>query len=151
MTNCSSGTYQSFPGFVGTDSFDYAVEACTSPLGPCYLASATVTVTVTEGSVDMVCVQNNPVSQFSQTGKEGTITINFTGNITAHTNKAVKVCPGTTLKYQTSSTKGPVVCKVKNNTSSGNGSLRINDHLKCTDKPAGKDKVNFKVKSGVTK
>jgi hypothetical protein len=61
----------------------------------------------------------------------------------------VKLCPGTTLKYQTSSTQGPVVRKVKNNTTRNSGSLKINDHLKCTDKPAGKDKVGFKVKSGV--
>jgi uncharacterized Zn-binding protein involved in type VI secretion len=77
------------------------------------------------------------------------LSITFTGNITTHTNKVVKVCPGTTLKYQTSSTKGPVVCQVKNNTTRGSGSLKINDHIKCTDKPAGKDKVHFKVKSGV--
>jgi uncharacterized Zn-binding protein involved in type VI secretion len=61
----------------------------------------------------------------------------------------VKVCPGTTLDYQSTSTQGPVICKIKNSTTRGSGSLKINDHLKCTDKPAGKDKVHFKVKSGV--
>ena len=105
---------------------------------------------VTEGQVDTVCVQNNHISHFTQTGKEGSLTISFTGNITSHTNKVVKVCPGTKLTYTTSSTQGPVVCKVKDNTTRGSGILRINDHLKCTDKPAGKDKVGFKVKSGVS-
>jgi hypothetical protein len=148
--DCSSGTYQSNPGFIGTDSFFYNATICPTPTGPCYVDSDTVTVAVTEPLPTDPCLAQYPVSQFSQTGKEGTLTISITGNITAHANKVVKVCPGTTLKYQTSSTKGPVVCKVKNNTTRGSGSLKINDHLKCTDKPAGKDKVNFKVKSGVS-
>jgi alpha-tubulin suppressor-like RCC1 family protein len=145
-SNCASGTYQSNPGFIGTDSFTYIANDGQNDSNP-----GTVTVAVFERSADQICVQNNPVSQFTQTGKDGTLTISFTGNITAHTNKAVKVCPGTTLKYQTSSTKGSVVCQVKNNTTRGSGNLKINDHIKCTDKPAGKDKVHFKVKSGVSK
>jgi uncharacterized Zn-binding protein involved in type VI secretion len=79
----------------------------------------------------------------------GTVTIRFTGNITSHSNKVVKVCPGTKLNYITTSTQGPVVCQVRNNTTRGSGLLKINDHIKCTDRPAGKDKVGFKVKSGV--
>jgi hypothetical protein len=141
---CRSGTYMPAPGFIGNDTFTYQAtkNGFASNMG-------TVAVAVTEGPVDQICVQNNPVSQFSQTGKQGTLTISFTGNITSHTNKEAKVCPGTTLKYNATSTQGPVVCKVKNNTTRGSGSLKINDHLKCTDKPAGKDKVGFKVKSGV--
>ena len=143
-SDCSSGTYQSNPGFVGTDSFIYIANDGQFDSNP-----GTVTVAVTEGTVDQICVKNNPVSIFTQTGKQGTLTITFTGNITSHTNKEVKVCPGTTLSYKTASTKGPVVCRIKNNTAQGSGMLHINDHLKCTDKPAGKDKVWFKVKSGV--
>jgi hypothetical protein len=143
-SNCSSGTYQSNPGFIGTDSFTYIANDGQADSKP-----GTVTVAVTEGAVNQLCVQNYPLSQFTQTGKEGTLSITFTGNITSHTHKAVKVCPGTTLKYVATSTQGPVVCRVKNNTTPGSGSLKINDHMKCTDKPAGKDKVHFKVKSGV--
>ncbi len=143
--DCSAGTYQSKPGFIGADSFSYVASN-----NGFYRSYATVTVAVTEPGSDDACTRQYPISLFSQTGKDGTLTISFTGNITSHANKEVKVCPGTTLKYQASSTKGPVVCKVKNNTTRGSGSLKINDHLKCTDKPAGKDKVGFKVKSGVS-
>ena len=141
---CRSGTYMPAPGFIGNDVFTYQASK-----GSLVSNIGTVAVAVTEGPVDQICVQNNPVSQFSQTGKQGTLTISFTGNITSHTNKEVKICPGTILKYQASSTQGPVECKVRNNTTRGSGSLKINDHIKCTDKPAGKDKVWFKVKSGV--
>ena len=141
---CRSGTYMPAPGFIGNDVFTYQATK-----GSLVSNIGTVTVAVTEGPVDQVCVQHNPVSQFSQTGKQGTLTISFTGNITSHTNKEVRVCPGTALSYTTSSTLGPVVCRVRNNTTRGSGTLKINDHLKCTDKPAGKDKVYFKVKSGV--
>ncbi len=143
--DCSSGSYQSNPGFIGADSFSYVASN-----NGFYRSYATVTVAVTEPGSDDACTRQYPISLFSQTGKDGTLTISFTGNITSHANKEVKVCPGTTLKYQASSTKGPVVCKVKNNTTRGSGSLKINDHLKCTDKPAGKDKIYFKMKSGVT-
>ncbi len=144
--NCASGSYQSNPGFIGTDIFSYIANDGQVDSNP-----GLVTVAVTEPQGDPSCLKQYPVSQFSQTGKDGTLTIGFTGNITSHTNKEVKVCPGTTLKYQTSSTKGQVVCKVKNNTTRGSGVLKINDHIKCTDKPAGKDKIHFKVKSGVIK
>ena len=140
--DCSMGTYQSNAGFVGTDRFGYWANG--GRVG-------TVSVAVTEPPPSDQCLAQYLVSQFTQTGKEGTMNITFTGNITSHTNKEVKVCPGTTLSYKTTSTRGPVVCKVKNNTTAGIGFLRINDHIKCTDKPAGKDKVQFKVKSGVAK
>ena len=90
-----------------------------------------------------------PVSQFSQTGKQGTLSLSFSGNIVSHTNKTVNICPGTALSFQAQSSVGSVVCKIKNNVTTGSGTLKIRDHLKCTDKPAGKDKVGFKVKSGV--
>ncbi len=144
VSNCASGTYQSNPGFIGIDSFTYIANDGITDSNP-----ATVTVAVIDEGVFPPCLKQYPVSQFSQTGKQGSLSITFTGNIVSYTNKAVKVCPGTTLKYQTSSTQGPVVCKVKNNTTPGSGSLKINDNLKCTDKPSGKDKIYFKLKSGV--
>ena len=143
-SDCSGGTYQSKPGFIGTDTFYYMANDGQASSNP-----GAVTVEVIEGPVDKLCVQNNPVSQFTQTGRQGTLSITFTGNITSYTNKEVKACPGTVLNYKAISTQGPVVCKVRNNTTRASGLLRINDHIKCTDKPAGKDKIQFKVKSGV--
>jgi hypothetical protein len=145
-SDCSSGTYQSNPGFIGTDSFTYIANDGQLDSNP-----GTVTVAVTEPVPDTICTGLYPVTRFTQTGKQGSLTITFTGNITSHTNKEVKVCPGTTLSYTASSTKDVVKCKVKNSLNSGSGTLRIRDHLKCTDKPGGKDKVQLKVKSGVTK
>ena len=143
-SDCTSGTYQSLPGFIGTDSFTYIANDGQFDSNP-----GTVTVAVTEPTPNDPCLAQYPVTQFSHTGKGGTLTIVLTGNITSHTNKEVKVCPGTPLDYQASSTQGPAICKIRNSTTRGSGSLKINDHLKCTDKPAGKDKVHFKVKSGV--
>ena len=144
-SNCSSGTYQSNPGFVGTDTFTYIAND-----GRLDSAPGIVTVAVVEPQTVDACVTKYPLTQFSQTGKNGTLTITFTGNIVSYTNKVVKICTGTTLNYTAVSTKGVVMCKVKNNTTRVTGKLRINDHVKCTDKPVGNDKVYFKVKSGVT-
>ena len=143
--DCITGTYQPNPGFVGSDSFTYKVSN-----GEVFSNPATVTAVVSEGSADLLCTQNNPVSRYTQSGKQGTLSITLTGNIVSSTNKEIKICPGTTLSYTASSTKDLVKCKVKNSLTSGTGTLRIRDHLKCTDKPAGKDKLQFKVKSGVS-
>ena len=171
--DCSSGTYTAQPGFVGLDSFSYVandgkqdsnvasvevaiVEPTPTPSftgTPTFMPTSTPihsgTATPTFTPTPTGCLAQYPITQFSQKGKDDTLTITFSGNITAHTDKVVKICPGTTLSYQSTSTKGPVVCKVRNNTTRGSSSLKINDHIKCTDKPAGKDKVGFKVKSGV--
>ncbi len=76
-----------------------------------------------------------------------------TGNIiSSSTNgKEVKICPTSKASYDaTTSTSGAsVVCKIRATTSRGTGSVGVNDHLKCTDKPVGNDKVHIKIKSGV--
>ena len=151
--DCSSGTYQSAPGFEGIDSFVYEAKVPSSNYiyDAYYTSRSTVTASIVSTGPSDSCLAQYPVSQFTQTGKEGTLTIRFTGNIASHTNKEVKVCPGTTLSYAASSTKDVVKCKIKNNLTSANGALQIRDHLKCTDKPGGKDKLNIKVKSGVSK
>jgi hypothetical protein len=97
----------------------------------------------------MGCTDKYPIKQITQTGGQGTLGMTLTGNIVRYTNKEVTICLSTLLNYQATSTQGPVVCKRKNNTTSGTGTLRINDHLKCTDKPLGKDKVHIKVKSAM--
>ena len=144
-SDCSSGKYQSNLGFVGIDNFTYIAND-----GRLDSLPGIVTVSVVEPPPSDPCLAKYPVSEFSQTGKDGTLTITFTGNVAAHNNKEVKVCPGTGLSYKAVSTRGAVVCKIKNNSTRGAGGLRINDHLKCTDKPAGKDKVYIKVKSGIS-
>lgn len=142
--SCSSGTYQSNNGLIGIDRFTYLANDGTADSNP-----GMVTVAVTEPPPSDLCLAQYPVSQFTQPGKLGTLTVTFTGNITAHTTKEVKLCPGTQLKYTAVSSRGPVVCRVMNNMTRGSGTLKINDYLKCSDNPAGKDKVHVKVKSGV--
>lgn len=145
--DCSGGTYTPDPDFSGKECGEYqATDGAntTPPASICACSSVCADVGDT-------CLAQYPVSQFSQTGKVGTITISFTGNIVAHTSKTVKVCPGTNLNYQASSTKGPLVCRVNSNTTRDTGTLGIDDYLKCNDKPAGKDKIQLKVKSMVAK
>lgn len=143
---CTGGTYISNPGFIGTDSFTYVANdgLADSKIG-------TVTVAVREGTTDAICARNYPVTEFTQTGMNGTLSMSLSGNITSHTNKEIKICPGTTLSYQASSTMGPVVCRIKNTRTRENGILRISDLIKCHDKPAGSDKIQFKIKSGIAR
>jgi hypothetical protein len=76
-----------------------------------------------------------------------------TGNIISvnPNGKEIKICPTTTASYNASTnTPGAtVVCRVKSNTSHGQGDVKVNDHVKCTDKPVGNDKLGVKIKSGV--
>ena len=101
------------------------------------------------------CVDQYPSKSVSITGKQGHLTVVVTGNITkVNTNgNEIKICPLTTASYQaTTNTPGAtVVCKVKNNTSKGKGHTKVNDHVKCSDKPVGNDKVHIKIKSGENK
>ena len=160
-SNCSIGSYTASNNYTGIDSFNYVVAGCVPGAPPAqYCASGAGTVTVnvvgpgvTPSPTPIVksCSEQYPVIQSSQLGKQGTLSIRFTGNIVSSTNNEIKICPGTSLSYTASSTKDSVKCKVKNSLTSGNGTLRIRDHLKCTDKPLGKDKVQFKVKSGISK
>ncbi len=143
-SDCASGTYQPKPGFIGTDSFTYVANDGQSDSSP-----GTATMAVSESTVDQLCTLNNPLTRFTHVGKQHELAIYFTGYITAYTSKSVKICPGTNLSYTTSSVQWPVVCRVNNTFTRDSGSLKINDHIKCTNKPAGKDMVHFKVKSGV--
>jgi hypothetical protein len=180
LNNCTSGTYTSDAGSVGTDSFTINV----SDGKPGGVSSALVNVAVTPGptptntptgtptntptgtptrtptgtptNTPMVtpsaCTDMFPVKQVTLTGKNGHLTMVVTGNITkANTNgKEIKICPSTTASYEaTTNTPGAsVVCKVKSNTSKGKGRTKVNDHIKCTDKPVGNDKIHVKIKSG---
>jgi uncharacterized Zn-binding protein involved in type VI secretion len=78
-----------------------------------------------------------------------------TGNIvSSNTNgKEIKICPTSTASYvaSTNTAGATVVCKVKNHTSKGKGNTKVNDHVKCSDKPVGNDKIHFKIKSGENK
>jgi hypothetical protein len=153
--DCALGSYISPPGFVGTDSFTYIANDGQLDSAPgtvtVYASEPSFTPTFTPSPTPLSCAEKYPVQQITQTGHEGTLSVQLTGNIVSYTNKVVSICLSTPLSYQATSTQGPVVCKRKNNMTSGSGTLRVNDHLKCTDKPLGKDKVHIKVKSVLTK
>jgi hypothetical protein len=163
--NCAIGSYSSPLGFVGIDSFTYIANdgqldslpgtvtlyAIEPDPTPSVTLNPSITPSFTPSPTPLSCTEMYPVRQITQTGREGTLSVTLTGNIMSYTNKVVSICLSTPLSYQATSNQGPAVCKRKNNTTSGSGTLRINDHLKCTDKPSGKDKVQFKVKSGISK
>ena len=83
------------------------------------------------------------------------MTVTVTGNIiSANPNgKEVKICPTTTASYSaaTNTPGATVVCKVKEHVSEGKGHVKVNEHIKCTDKPVGNDKVHIHIKSGINK
>jgi hypothetical protein len=87
-----------------------------------------------------------PLSQQVFTGAKGTLSGRFVGHVIATGKKHIKICPGTVLNYQVRSTLGAVICKVKNNHAAVSGRLVVNNHIKCSDKPAGVDKLKFKIK-----
>ncbi len=155
LTGTCAGVYTPNIGFIGRDQFTYAGIATGGNCPASFTSTITIDVCPAGGCAAPTptprpCQADHPVTQLSSLGKQGTLSITFTGNIVSSTNKEIKICPGTALSYTASSTKDVVKCKVKNSLTSGNGTLRIRDHLKCTDKPRGKDKVQFKVKSGVS-
>jgi hypothetical protein len=148
-SNCSTGSYTANIGFVGTDSFTYIAT------GSGGNAVATVTAAVTAPDTDTGCTNQYPLKQTVLTGKQGHLTITVTGNIISvnPNGKEIKICPTTTASYNvvTNTPGATVVCKVKSNTSRDQGNVKVNDHIKCTDKPVGNDKLNVKIKSGVNK
>ncbi len=155
MTASCTGTYTPNIGFIGRDILTYEGLATAGNCPANFTSTITIDVCPAGGCAapsptPRPCQADHPVTQLSSLGKQGTLSITLTGNIVSATNKEIKICPGTALSYTASSTKDVVKCKVKNSLTSGSGTLRIRDHLKCTDKPLGKDKVQFKVKSGVS-
>ena len=155
LTGNCAGVYTPNIGFIGRDQFTYAGTATAGSCPANFTSAVTIDVCPAGGCAAPTptprpCEADYPVTQVSSLGKQGTLSITLTGNIVSSTNKEIKICPGTSLSYTASSTKDLVKCKIKNSLSSGSGTLRIRDHLKCTDKPSGKDKVQFKVKSGVS-
>jgi hypothetical protein len=162
------GSYTSNSGFVGRDTFGYSYTAYVYESGS-HCGYATIS-----GSVNIdVCAANDkkcpsytptppiltectdryPLTQATLTGKQGHLTMTVTGHIVSvnANGKEIKICPLTTVGYDVSTnTPGATaVCRVKSNTSRGKGNVKVNDHIKCTDKPVGNDKLNIKIKSGV--
>ena len=169
--NGCSGTYTSANGYTGYDSFWLIASVCGTTLhadlnagvtviAPSFTASPMITSTPTNTPAQSptiqpsptACTDMYPIKQVTLVGKQGHLSVVVTGNITqANPNgKEIKICPLTTASYTASSnTPGAtVVCKVKSNTSRGQGHVRVNDHVKCSDKPVGNDKLYFKIKSG---
>jgi hypothetical protein len=172
LNACTSGTYTADGGFVGTDSFTLIANdglcdntpklvnvAITVPsTSPSPTATPTpppVTPTATPTPTIIVdgCPMIYPVSQTTLMGKQGHLSMTVTGNIVSvnANSKEIKICPYTTVMYEASTnTPGAnVVCRVKSNSTKGKGLVRVNDHIKCNDKPSGNDKIHVKIKSGV--
>ena len=170
LNDCIGGTYTGQLGFVGTDGFNIiandglidsqpalvyvAVTAPTTSPTPTPTTSVTPPVTPTPTVIVDGCAITYPIKQTTLTGKQGHLTMTVTGNIISvnPNGKEIKICPTTTITYEASTTTpgATVVCKVKNNTSRGKGRLKVNDHIKCTDRPVGNDKIHVKIKSGVS-
>ena len=168
LNGCVSGTYKSDTGYIGVNSFNIIANdsvgdsnpdvggkiniAVTPIIDPTPLISPTPTTIPTIPPSPTACTDLYPVKQLTLAGKQGHLSVTVTGNITqANANgKEIKICPLTTASYVASSnTPGAsVVCKLKSNTARGQGQIKVNDHVKCTDKPVGNDKIYFKVKSG---
>jgi hypothetical protein len=146
--DCSSGTYIADIGFIGIDSFTYIASDAGGDGAP---GIVTVAVTAPSPTPTLGCTTDHPISQINITGKQGHLTGTFTGHIVSFDNKQIKICPTTPLNYSVSTTTphATVVCHVKSNTARGQGHVKVNDHIKCTDKPVGNDKIHFKIKSGV--
>ena len=148
-SDCTTGSYTADIGFVGIDRFTYIAQGLTDSL------PGTVTVAVTAPDTDSACTNQYPLKQTAITGKQGHLTLTVTGNIiSVNTNgKEIKICPATTVSYTTSTNtpNATVVCRVKFNTGKGKGKMKVNDHIKCHDKPVGGDKIHVKIKSGVYK
>lgn len=150
--DCSSGTYTS-TDVSGADSFTYRV---TDPQG--LFGVGTVSVTVIEPA--NICAINVPVKMITTSGGGQSTTVNstvqttFTGHITTETGltsggrNAVKICPGTTVDYETVSSVGTAICSINGVASAASGSMSIGDKLICTNKPDGSDTDRYSVKNG---
>jgi hypothetical protein len=123
----------------------------TKPATATYTPTKAPTPTYTPG-VPTACTDLNPLKQVTIMGKRGDIKMVVTGNITkANLNgKEIKICPSTAISYDVTTKKAgaTVTCKVKSHSSKGKGNVKVNDHIKCTDKPVGNDKIHVKIKSG---
>jgi hypothetical protein len=125
----------------------------TPTIAPSFSIHPTATYTPTTTPIITECSDRYPLIQATLTGKQGHLTMTVTGNIISvnPNGKEIKICPTTTASYnaRTNNPLATVVCRVKSNTTRGNGQVKVNDHIKCTDKPVGNDKLNVKIKSGV--
>lgn len=151
--DCSSGSYISGDGFEGTDSFTYGVS---SAFGDSAIASVNVSVTC---QVEPICQDIYPLRQVQTEGGGQSPTVNstlttlFTGHIitdaglTSGGKNAVKVCPGTTVDFETTSTAGSGRCNINSSATASTGTLAAGDKLICSNKPDGNDTDRFTIKS----
>lgn len=115
-----------------------------------------IKVTTPSGSVESAtdfivsCTLSNPITQVLTLGT-GTgptneeIKVTFTGHIanaaalTANppTTGVLYICPGTTVSYAVTATKGSLSCQRNNNRTAPTGSLRVNDNLVCNNITGG--------------
>ena len=69
--------------------------------------------------------------------------------LTSGGKNTVKICPGTVLQYETTSTVGTARCTVKSAATASTGTLALGDKMICSNKPDGSDTDRFTIKSGL--
>ena len=151
--DCSGGTYISGADFNGLDSFTYSVTDQNGLSG-----TGTVNVSVT-GPEDL-CSVIHPISQITSVGggqspaTNGTLATKFTGRITATAGltsggrNTVRICPGTSVDYDTISSFSTKICTVNGAPAASFGTLVVGDVLICSNKPEGGDTDRYTVKQG---
>ena len=136
--------------FTPTTAATFTYTATTPPTFT-YTPTKAPTPTYTPGTPTS-CTEMYPLKQVTIMGKRGNIKMVVTGNITnVNSNgKEIKICLSTNATYDvTTNTAGATVqCRVKTHSSKGKGKMKVNDHIKCSDKPVGNDKLHVKIKSG---
>lgn len=107
------------------------------------------------------CKFQHPLKQVTTTGGgqgtvvNATVQTTFTGYITTETGltsggkNSVKVCPDTTVDYETTSSVGLATCSINGVAVAASGTVAIGDRLICTNKPDGSDTDRFSIKSGL--
>jgi hypothetical protein len=168
LQKAESGLLDSMPESTVNENPDDFLDAALT-LNKSLTDGAGVTVTTISVSptaltvqVKMPCTMDYPITQVQSLG-DGTgatneeVKVTFTGNVAnaaaiiakPNTN-SIYICPGTTVSYTATTTKGTLVCKVNNTTTRPSGTLRVNDNLQCTNKPGGSDVDKFFIKGQVS-
>ena len=162
--DCSVGTYYASSSITNTDS-SVVIASPVIILDPfTYSVSdgianntATVYAEILVGGGGFC--SEIPVSQITTIGGgqspavNATLQTTFTGYLTTTTGltsggkNSVKVCPDTTVDYETTASVGTALCTINGVAVANTGSVSIGDKLVCTNKPDGGDTDRFSVKS----
>ena len=109
---------------------------------PCSLDQYPIVQATTEGGG-----QGPAINTTLQTMFTGQITT--TQGLTNGGMNSVKICPGSKVAYDATTTTGKAVCWVNGVAGPASGRLGVGDKLICSNKPDGSDIDRFTVKSGL--